>query len=155
MNYFDVTVEVVRKLEKLPDIHKEALGALFLAILEGKQVIAPPREVQEVRNALAAYDRCGSWRPGTEKDLLEAHRILMSGLIEEAGIYRHSGVGVMSGNQVIHMAPPAGRVPQLMGDLLEWLTTTDAYPLIAGSVFHYEFDRLLRNENFFHVQGGK
>ena len=45
--------------------------AQITAILEGKQVIAPPREVQEVRNALAAYDHFGSWRPGTEKDLLE------------------------------------------------------------------------------------
>jgi Fic family protein len=110
------------------------------AILEGKRVIAPPREVQEVRNALAAYDRFDTWRPETEKDLLEAHRILMSGLIDEAGIYRRGGVGVMAGRQVIHMAPPADRVPQLMSDLFGWLAATDAHPLIASSVFHYEFE---------------
>jgi hypothetical protein len=64
----------------------------------------------------------------------------MSGLIDETGLYRHGGVGVMAGQQVIHMAPPADRVPRLMGDLFDWLTATDAHPLIASSVFHYEFE---------------
>lgn len=114
--------------------------AQITAILEGKRVIAPPREVQEVKNALAAYDRFDSWKPEADKDLLEAHKILMSGLIDEAGSYRHGGVGVMAGSQVIHMAPPADRVPQLMADLFGWLAATDAHPLIASSVFHYEFE---------------
>jgi Fic family protein len=114
--------------------------AQITAILEGKRVIAPPREVQEVKNALTAYDRFESWRPEVEKDLLEAHRILMLGLIDEAGIYRRGGVGVMAGKQVIHMSPPADRVPQLMSDLFGWLAATDAHPLIASSVFHYEFE---------------
>jgi len=114
--------------------------AQIIAILEGKRVIAPPREVQEVKNAFAAYDRFDSWKPEAEQDLLEAHRILLSGLIDEAGMYRHGGVGVMAGSQVIHMAPPADRVPQLMADLFSWLVATDAHPLIASSVFHYEFE---------------
>lgn len=114
--------------------------AQITAILEGKRVIAPPREVQEVKNALAAYDRFATWRPEAEEDLLEAHRILMSGLLDDAGRYRHGGVGVMAGKQVIHMAPPADRVPHLMNDLFGWLAATDAHPLIASSVFHYEFE---------------
>ncbi|MBE1424874.1 Fic family protein [Desulfomicrobium macestii] len=114
--------------------------AQITAILEGKRVIAPPREVQEVKNALAAYDLFGTWRPESEPDLLEAHRVLMSGLIDDAGRYRSGGVGVMTGQRVVHMAPPASRVPQLMGDLFQWLAATDAHPLIVGSVFHYEFE---------------
>jgi len=114
--------------------------AQITAILEGKRVIAPPREVQEVKNALAAYDRFESWRPEDEANLLEAHRILMSGLIDEAGEYRRGGVGVMEGKQVIHMAPPADLVPHLMGNLFRWLAATDAHPLIASSIFHYEFE---------------
>lgn len=110
------------------------------AILEGKRVIAAPREVQEVKNALATYDRFQTWKPNVERDLLEAHRILMSGLIDAPGIYRPGGVGVMAGQQVIHMAPPADRLPRLMADLFGWLTDTDAHPLIASSVFHYEFE---------------
>jgi Fic family protein len=101
--------------------------AQITAILEGKRVIAPPREVQEVKNALAAYDRFDTWKPEAEKDLLEAHRILMSGLIDEAGLYRHGGVGVMAGQEVIHMAPPADRVPQLMADLFGWLAVTPVF----------------------------
>ena len=114
--------------------------AQITAILEGKRVIAPLREVQEVKNALAAYDRFDSWKPESDKDLLEAHGILMSGLIDEAGSYRQGGVGVMAGSQLIHMAPPADRVPHLMSDLFGWLAATDAHSLIASSVFHYEFE---------------
>lgn len=110
------------------------------AILDGKRVIAPPREIQEVRNAIAAYERFGSWSVDRESDLLEAHSVLMSGLIDEAGVYRHSGVGVIAEERVIHMAPPAKRVSILMQDLFGWLATTDDHPLIASSVFHYEFE---------------
>ena len=79
--------------------------AQITAILDGRRVIAPPRAVQEARNALAAYDHFESWRPEVEKDLLDAHRMLMAGLIDKAGMYRHGGVGVMAGTQVIHIAP--------------------------------------------------
>jgi hypothetical protein len=64
----------------------------------------------------------------------------MSGLIDEASLYRQGGVGVMAGQHVIHMAPPASRVPVLMADLFDWLVRTDAHPLIVSSVFHYEFE---------------
>lgn len=110
------------------------------ALLDGKRVLAPPREIQEVRNAVAAYDRFEQWRPEVEADLLEAHRILMTGLIDEAGIYRRGGVGVMAGGRVVHTAPPADRVPALMGDLFQWLADGDAHPLITSSVYHYEFE---------------
>ena len=109
------------------------------AILDGKRVIAPPREIQEARNALAAYERLPAWNPLLESDLLDAHRLLMLGLLEGAGHYRPGGVGVMAGDQVLHLAPPASQVPRLMADLLAWLTATADHPLIASSVFHYEF----------------
>lgn len=114
--------------------------AQITAILEGKRVIAPPREVQEVKNALSAYEHFHHWCPEKEEDLLEAHRLLMSGLIDDAGFYRAGGVGVMSGGSVIHMAPPADRVHQLMADLLSWLSTSTIHPLVSSSVFHYEFE---------------
>lgn len=110
------------------------------AVLEGKPVIAPPREVQEVKNALAVYEQFGQLNAHQEKDLLRAHQMLMLGLIDEAGQYRSGGVGVMSGNQVIHMAPPANQVPRLMNDLFSWLRHTEHHALIASAVFHYEFE---------------
>lgn len=72
------------------------------AILEGKPVVAPPREIQEVRNAIAAYDRLASWQPTREADLLAAHGTLLLGLVDDAGAWRRGGVGVMAGDQVIH-----------------------------------------------------
>lgn len=110
------------------------------AILEGKPVIAPRREVQEVQNALAAYEQMVRWQPHRENDLLEAHAVLMRGLVKDVGRYRTGGVGVMQGETVVHMAPSADRTPHLVRDLLAWLGATDAHPLIAGAVFHYEFE---------------
>ncbi|CRI66132.1 Filamentation induced by cAMP protein Fic [Thiocapsa sp. KS1] len=110
------------------------------AILEGKPVIAPPREIQEVRNALLAYEQFPSWNPASEEDLLVAHALLMRGLVEHPGAYRHGGVGVMSGDHVVHMAPPADRVAILMWDLFAWLDMAEVHPLIASCVFHYEFE---------------
>lgn len=110
------------------------------AILDGKPVIAPPREIQEARNALKAYDLLEHWQPAHEGDLLAAHAVLMGGLLDNPGSYRRGGVGVMSGSQVVHMAPPASQLARLMHELLGWLARTDIHPLIASSVFHYEFE---------------
>ena len=109
-------------------------------MIEGKQVLGHPREIQEVRNAFAAYEALEGWRAGSEQDLLSAHELLMRGLVDEAGCYRSGGVGIFQGKQLVHMAPPANRVPELMADLLGWLTMTTEHPLIAGCVFHYEIE---------------
>ena len=109
-------------------------------ILDGKPVIAPPKDVQEARNAIHAYDRYRRWNPASEADLLHAHRILMTGLLDAPGRYRRSNVGVMGAGQVHHMGPPAERVPELMASLLTWLDGADEHPLIASSVFHYELE---------------
>lgn len=110
------------------------------AVLEGKRVLGQPREIQEVRNAFAAYEQLPNWLPECAADLLAAHKTLMLGLVDGPGQYRQGGVGIYRGEALVHMAPPANRVPQLMEDLLHWLGTTDAHPLIASCVFHYEFE---------------
>jgi Fic family protein/predicted transcriptional regulator len=110
------------------------------AVLDGKRVMGLPREIQEVRNAFATYEHIDRWTPSSRTDLLEAHGILMAGLVDRPGEFRSGGVGVFHENRVVHMAPPAERVPSLMSDLLTWLEHTDEHPLVASCVFHYEFE---------------
>lgn len=110
------------------------------AVLEGKPVVAPMNEVQEVRNAIKAYELLDTLDPFSVDDLLKAHAAMEAGLIDQAGQFRKSGAGVVSGDQVIHHAPDAGRVPYLIADLFAWLRTTEEHPLIASCVFHYEFE---------------
>jgi Fic family protein len=109
-------------------------------ILDGKPVIAPPREVQEVRNAIKAYDAFQSWNPALQRDLLKAHETLMVGLLDAPGHYRSGGVGVGGASGIVHVAPPPGRVPELMSNLFDWLENTPEHALIKSCVFHYEFE---------------
>ena len=110
------------------------------AILDGKPVVAPINEVQEVRNAIKAYQLLDELNPNSMDDLLKAHLTMEAGLIDDAGSFRKKGVGVASGEELIHMAPPAERVPYLIQKLFEWLNQTEEHPLIKSSVFHYEFE---------------
>lgn len=110
------------------------------AVLAGQRVLGLPREIQEVRNAFAAYDAMPGWRPSARGDLLRAHELLMQGLIDDAGRFRQAGVGIYRGEQLVHMAPPPSRVAYLVDDLLAWLEGSDWHPLIISCVFHYEFE---------------
>lgn len=110
------------------------------AVLAGKPVLGSPKEVQEVRNAFAAYEAMERWQPHRLADLLEAHGLLMTGLVDNPGTLRGGDVGIWRGDKLLHMAPPAGQVPRLMKDLLGWLRKTDAHPLVASAAFHYDFE---------------
>jgi Fic family protein len=107
------------------------------AVIDGKHVLGDPREIQEVRNAFAAYEAMDAWNPASMRDLLAAHGLLMAGLVSGAGRLRSGSVGVYRGDQVIHMAPPADIVPAHMERLLAWLGRTEEHPLVSGCVFHY------------------
>lgn len=109
------------------------------AILDGKRVIAPKNDIQEVVNANAAYENLPIYKPTNQQHLLQSHAVIMKDLISAAGRWRTANVGVMKGNEISHMAPPAERVPYLMDDLFKFLKT-DTHPLIKGCVFHYEFE---------------
>ena len=109
-------------------------------VINGKYVLGAPNEIQEVKNALQAYQLMHDLDAFQEKDLLRAHGLMMADLVDNAGQYRKDGVGVFAGEQCIHMAPPADRVPFLMADLFEWISTTDTHPLVSSCVFHYEFE---------------
>ena len=104
------------------------------AILEGKRVLGAPNEIQEVKNAIDAYNLLLELNPYKEKDLLKAHKLMMTDLVRENGRYRQGGVGVFDGEKCIHLAPPAQRVPILMAELLDWVKKTKVHPIIKSSV---------------------
>jgi len=110
------------------------------AILEGKRVLGTLKEVSEVLGAIKAYDKLDRYSYKQLKDLLDAHQLLMGDILTHAGDFRVNNVGVHSASEVIHIAPPASRVPTLMQELFNWLKTTDEHPLVVSSVFHYEFE---------------
>lgn len=109
-------------------------------IINGKTIVAPLREIQEVRNALKAYEAYPILDAFSSKDLLKAHCLMMEALNDEAGCFRKGGVGVFSEEKLIHMAPPANRVPLLIDELFEWLKHSNDHLLIKSCVFHYEFE---------------
>ena len=110
------------------------------AVLEGKTVVAPLKEIQEVRNAIKTYELYPKLDPFSVQDLLLAHGTMMAGLVDEAGMFRKGGVGVFDGDKPVHIAPPADRVRDLMNDLFIWLENADDHLLIRSCVFHYEFE---------------
>lgn len=110
------------------------------AIMDGKRVLGPTRDIQEVRNAILTYEKLPRWQSHNIDHLLEAHQLLMMGLVDLAGHWRNGGVGVYRDKQLVHMAPPANQVSRLMEELLQWLGNTDIHPLISSCIFHYELE---------------
>ena len=109
-------------------------------IIDGKTVVAPIREIQEVKNAIRVYEAFDKLDPFSMDDLLKAHGLMMSALTDEAGCFRRGDVGVYSEKGLVHMAPPAHRVRPLMCDLFGWLKHADDHLLVRSCVFHYEFE---------------
>lgn len=109
-------------------------------VINGKRVLGAPNEIREVKNAYEAYKILFAFNPFNIKDMLNAHKILMSDLTKEAGSFRSGGVGVFAGEQLVHMAPPANLVLKLISNLIHWTKTADAHLLIKSCVFHYEFE---------------
>lgn len=110
-------------------------------IINGKTVLGEQKEIQEVKNAYAAYKHLPEIDPCSIRQLKELHGIMTKYLISESGKFRSGEEGVFRGGQCIFMAPPARLVPQLMEDLFSWMTTNKnkVHPLVLSSVFHYEF----------------
>ena len=109
-------------------------------IIDGKNVVAPLRDIQEVKNAIATYDLYDSLDAFSVDDLLKAHGVMMQALTNEAGRFRRGGVGVFGETGCVHIAPPADRVPYLIKDLFGWLRNSTDHLLIRSCVFHYEFE---------------
>lgn len=110
------------------------------AILDKKRVIGPPKDIAEVNNAIQVYAQLSKYHPYTEKAFLSAHKTLMQGLVKYPGKYRQSGVGIVKGQAIAHLAPPAAQVPVLMKQLFQYLRNDEEAILIKSCVFHYEVE---------------
>jgi len=110
-------------------------------VINGKMVLGEQKEIQEVKNAYAAYERFSEIQPFSIKSIKLFHGIMTKYVVEESGDFRRGEEGVFNGDECIFMAPPAQFVPQLMDDLFAWMKEekNNVHPLIMSSVFHYEF----------------
>lgn len=111
------------------------------AVLNGKQVLAPPKDIAEVKNAYEVYERLDELDPYSMDDLLSAHAVMTRGLLDESGVFRTRPVGVVDGEgHVLHFGTLPQYVPGLVAELLDWAKTSDVHMLIRSCVFHYEFE---------------
>lgn len=110
------------------------------AVLDGKGVLGTLKEVEEVKGAIKAYESLENYNHIKLSDLLQSHKLMMDSLLNNAGSFRSSNVGVYGKDGVSHVAPPQYRVAELMGELFDWLAVTNEHPLVVSSIFHYEFE---------------
>lgn len=110
------------------------------ALLENKRIIAPQKDILEVKNAIRVYNQLNKFKVFELKSLCNAHEILMKDLIENPGKLRTSAVGIIKGSDIAHIAPPGEMVNSLMTDLFKYLKNDDDLMLIKSCVFHYEFE---------------
>lgn len=111
------------------------------AVLNGKQVLAPPKDIAEVKNAYEIYERLEELNPYSMDDLLTAHGIMTRGLVEESGVFRSRPVGVVDQEgRILHFGTLPPYVPGLVQELLEWVRKSDVHMLIRSCVFHYELE---------------
>ena len=109
-------------------------------VINGKRVLAPPKDIKEVQNAYEIYERLDELDENSVKDLLLAHKIMTSELIKESGRFRSKNAGVYQGDKLIHMGTLPEYIPELINSLFLWLKNSEEHPLIKAAVFHYEFE---------------
>ena len=138
----------LRRNNRIQSVHaslKIESGSLSLdtvrGVLNGREVVGPLKEIQEVKNAFAAYDQLDAIDPYSLDDLLRLHGVMTHMTVEESGAFRSVGEGVYRDGVCIHIAPPPDMVPSLMRQLFDWMSfrRDEIHPLILSSVFHYEF----------------
>ncbi len=109
-------------------------------LIDNKRVLAPKKDIVEVKNAIKVYSMMDKFNAYDLDSLCNAHRILMNGLVNDAGKLRRTSVGIVKGSDISHIAPPRDRVLPLMNDLFIYLKNDDDLLLIKSCVFHYEFE---------------
>lgn len=111
------------------------------AVLSGKRVLAPPKDIKEVQNAYEIYEHLTRLNPYSIDDLLYAHGVMTKELLDESGVFRSKSVGVVNQEgEVLHFGTLPQYVPTAVQNLLEWTKESTLPMLIKSCVFHYEFE---------------
>ncbi len=146
-NYISKPSPQLRKQNKIKTIHSSLQiegnslsEEQITAIIANKRVVGKEKDIVEVQNAVSVYNDILSLNPFSEKSFLNTHKRLMNGLIDNAGKYRASNVGIFNNSQISHLAPPPSKVPLLMKNLFNYLKNHDEIILIKSCVFHYEME---------------
>lgn len=124
-------------------------------ILEGKDIVAGERDIQEVinyRNVLKYLDEAiESDRKNnekhfsySEKQLLKIHSFAVDKLVseEQRGKYRKVQVILRNAQtgEIVFRPPPAPEVPYLIGDFFKWLNSSEGrevHPILRSAISHY------------------
>ena len=149
-NYKDLNkMPVLRRNNRIRSIHSSlAIEANSLSfdqvkdIIDGKKVIGPQDEIQEVKNAYEAYKLIKMVNQYSINDLKKIHGVMTYLTVDESGEFRKGNEGVFDENgNCIHVCPPPEQVDELMKQLFKWMENNNGivHPLILSSVFHYEF----------------
>lgn len=110
-------------------------------VIAGKRILAPPKDIAEVKNAYEIYDCLDSLNPYDVNDLLHAHGVMVRDLVSDAGEFREKPVGVVDSNgNILHFGTLPDYVPQLVCELLDWVKNDSLHILVKSCVFHYEFE---------------
>lgn len=140
----------LRRTNRIGSVHSSTAiegNGLTLAqvtdVANGAPVFAPPREVREVENALAAYDALDDLDPWSVDDFLRAHALLTAGLITEAGAFRTVDVEIVHPDgTVLHTGSRVEKVPRLVSELLDWGSGSSDHPLIVASATHFMVEHI-------------
>ena len=99
-----VTKSKVRSIHSSLAIEANSLSLFDVEnILEHKQIIGKRDEIQEVKNAIEAYDKINNYDYKSEKDFIEVHGLMMKYFDEDISGYRDHGEGVEKDGKVIYM----------------------------------------------------
>lgn len=126
------------------------------ALSKGKEIIATPKDKQEVLNYLETLEKIPAFaKKGSinVETLLEMHTITTRKVLDnpsDCGVFRNRQVYV--GKQVfdatgfreeiVYMPPETEKVPELVEEFLEWLKVKNVNPVLLAGIAHYEIARI-------------
>lgn len=145
---------ILRTVHHGTHIEGNPLGAgEVAAVLEGEQIDARDRDIQEVlnyREVLKYIDRSQRSQRSqksqrfSDKDLLKIHQLTVNKVLpsDKAGKFRTTQVVVKNSKtgEISFRPPTADKVKVLIKDFLEWLnseTGSELHPVILAGMVHY------------------